>query len=87
MSAQLDYLLECVKVADHEELAYETVNAKLTLEDFLEAAEELIAARKVVQASREFLESLESGPEFRYPPLRADHLYGLLNDYGRTVRP
>jgi DNA-binding MurR/RpiR family transcriptional regulator len=52
MSAQLDYLLECAKVADHEELAYETINAKLTLEDFLEAAEELIAARRVIHIER-----------------------------------
>lgn len=40
-----EYLLLCAKAAEHEELAWETIVARMTVEDFVTAANEVLAFR------------------------------------------
>jgi hypothetical protein len=47
-----EYLLLCAEDTEHEELAWETIVAKMTVEDFVRAANEVLAAREVVEQAR-----------------------------------
>lgn len=47
-----EYLLLCAKDAEHEELAWETIVTRMTVEDFVVAAKEVLAGREVVEGVR-----------------------------------
>lgn len=72
-----EYLLACASDAEHEELAWETIVARITVEDFVRAAAEVLAGREVIDAAREFLDVLESDREV--PALRASRLARLID--------
>ena len=74
-----EYLLACAKDAEHEELAWETIVARMAVEDFVTAAKEVLAGRAVVDAAREFLDALAGNLNYHYPPGRADHLSKLVD--------